>query len=121
MDKLVLDKFVATMTELLQSAKDFTLEQAPDVLRQLVAYERAITIFYVASCLLGAIALAFGTKQLLRHGDDLGDAAGAALLFLLVGELVVVIMFFHNVSDFLKVWVAPKVFLIEYFAHLVKG
>jgi hypothetical protein len=132
-----LDKFVETMTGILQSAKDFTLEQAPDILRQVVVWKRAEETAYLALTLLilvgtgiaylklfrwtaGQVAKAKTERGNYKTGfDDYGVfmfgsvAAGIICPISTITALC-------RIGDTLQVWLAPKVYLIEYFSHLIK-
>jgi hypothetical protein len=136
----VLDKFVSTMTDILQSAKDFTLEQAPDVLKQIIVWKRGEeTASFLFFALLGVASVVFfyrvyrqaslaiavvrakpGADRYMKgyDWDDYGSFVVACYV-LPVGGLISFIGVFNGFSDMLQVWLAPKIYLIEYFAHFV--
>jgi hypothetical protein len=114
MEKEALAKFIDTMTGLLNSAKDFTLEQAPEVMREIVVYHTAL---YALGVLIGLVLIAAGTyclRRAFKEEQEIWLALGA--LPALFGPLFLVFC----LPDLLKVTLAPKLFLIEYFAGLVK-
>lgn len=96
--------------------------QIPDVLHQLLLWNIAIG----AICLIGLLLVVVGDILIWRkafayeaseHGDGNGVfAAGVATVVLLIPLLI----FASNTLDGLKALVAPKLFLLEYAAHLVK-
>lgn len=120
------------LTDLLQravtgvdKAVEFSQAQMPDVIHQLLVWN------FVSSILFQLLAIFFvafyfwsGRKALnkLMNGlyDDTGDnlcilwllSGGCASIFLSVG-------FFFN-FDWLKIWLAPKLYLLEYATSLVK-
>ena len=108
--------------EVAGTVKDFTIEQAPDVIQQLILFHRINELFFAA---VGPIMLVVSYKLIvvsLRRLDNGGDDAWLCGLFSgVIGIIAGPAMFFCNISAAIKVWIAPKVFLIEYLSNIVGG
>lgn len=122
MDKEVLNRFVSEMTNTLKQAKEFTAAQAPVVFKQILYFRTADSLMgLVFGVLLGLSAFQL-FKYAKAHETDynyegrvmlasFGCFGAGAFSFCLIGE---------NLQTLLKISLAPNVFLIEYFANLVK-
>jgi hypothetical protein len=121
MDKSVLDKFMGEMLTLLQSAEKFTMEQLPLVAKEVLAYNMAMAI---AGVLLGVVMATVGflaIKRILKEDPELDSILNFfATLGLAVLSLVGIIFVCTNVPTILQIHFAPRLYLIEYFAHLVQ-
>jgi hypothetical protein len=121
----VLVSIITSATE----TKAFLLDQIPDVLRQLIVY----TIVWDSIILIICTCLTVGLLVLIRKTVALvvNDPAVAELrTTLYLVSTAVCCMFFVPVAvpvsftttrELVQVVVAPKIFLIEYAAKLVKG
>lgn len=108
-------------------AKDFLAGQIPDVIRQLLMWEMAQSIVY---CLIGIAMMivwikaarryyAFGCKEEWEFdvSDNLIPASfifGMVSIFWIGGTIA-----FLN-TTWLQIWLAPKVYLIEFARDLIK-
>jgi len=124
MSQEILNKFLTEMGELLKSAKDFTVDQAPQVAKEILRYNLASSVAYFLLGVALLVAAAKTFKVLRKFQDDAGDydvlpifAWGAYILSIIAG----VCMFFCNLSSILKITLAPRLYLIEYFAALVRS
>lgn len=104
----------------IKSAKDFAIEQAPDVVQQMVTYHATVAWIWVAvGCLLASVSL-IGCL-IFRHGIKDGDAdlAGvgffSALIPLLFGGAVVL----FNLKFAIKATFYPKWFIVEHIMKMV--
>ena len=123
-------------------AKDFIVSQAPDVVQQTLVWYGIYNFFMLILGVMLSIAVTYivikfsgvGSKYekdtprgkktrytlTLTHDED-GELAAT---FLLTGFVAVVLygisLFMMNLT-WLQIWVAPKLFLIEKAADLVKG
>ncbi|EOI3556453.1 hypothetical protein ACMSZQ_002773 [Cronobacter dublinensis] len=120
------------LVELLQKASNgidaavsFSQAQVPDVVKQLLLWNS------VSSALFQIFVIAFlafyawsSVKALnkLNNGalDEIGD--GLCVVWMVFGGIASLILFvgFWMNFDWLKIWLAPKLYLIEYAASLVK-
>lgn len=105
--------------------KDFLIAETPEVIEQLLTwklYESFGLVFLgiVIAC------LAFPCYKLFKFGKDkkcsTGDGDSACFAFGLVGGVASIvggtIVIAINLLTALQIYVAPKIFLIEYAAHL---
>lgn len=105
-------------------AIDFASEQIPDVIHQLLVWKLAESLAYVVLG-LSIILIFFWTRSRVKayvEADD-GDKEIVLLYTVFCGGLSFSIggMFmFYNLLDVIKIWFAPKIFLIEYAADLLK-
>lgn len=109
----------------IDAAVSFSQAQIPDVIHQLLMWNFAESIiFSLTGVLLFLLAqyLTFRIFKYLRkewEGDYFSDHPEAILLsmaWLLINFIPITLL---DLS-WLKIWIAPKLYLIEYAAHLVK-
>lgn len=122
------------LTKALEAAEktgQFVVEQAPDVVQQLVLY---YTVLHWASVALSLFILVGGMTLSVRsfksafaraEKDEYKDADhfGEFWLGLFAGissAVTFFALFIGNISDALKITLAPKVWLIEYAANLIR-
>lgn len=97
-----------------KAAGDFALEQLPDIAMQYVAYGRAIyTVGVGFGLLLIAIAM-FSAWRFVFKDEE------AWTFPMIVGGVVGFLIATANIGPMLMVWLAPKVWLLQELAKLVK-
>ena len=127
----VLNELLVSLLQTVAEAKDFTVAQAPEVIQQLLLYK---TIFHGFTTLLAGLVLAVVVVLVLwaRRKNEEGATRYHAVLWdndlefpfvlgLLVTGVCSTVAFFVNGVTLLKVTLAPKLYLIEYAAGLLKG
>jgi heme/copper-type cytochrome/quinol oxidase subunit 2 len=106
-------------------AKEFILSQLPDVIQQLLLY----TMIWDIAVIIGYfvyMALCFACFRYFHKRSDFGFTEGEALLSVVLsvfGTIVTVcytVAVLQTIRELFLVWLAPKIFLIEYASHLVK-
>lgn len=135
----LIEKAIAGM----DTATSFLSAEIPDVISQLllwygiyyfIVFLFSITLIVVPLCVLikkcgvGAVvdesnSGRYGNRVPTWTHDDDGDFVDKGIgvvLSIVVTVIIGFLILFHNQLDFLKVWIAPKVWLIEYGADLVK-
>lgn len=113
---------------MLKSTKEFVLEQAPDVAQQIVAYEIAYRTFSAIMWIGMLITLIVLTTKWRRWAatDDCpsyekgGHQVASGILAGLGVTTCLILMSLAGVVPLLKATFAPKVFLLEYLAGLIK-
>lgn len=142
MNEELKQKAIQALSELLDltlKAKDFAIEQAPDVIRQLLAWHFTLSFLstLVFLCVVGLLVLAGRYLWVRRPFPDNSstpdeDAAGhnpndiewtnrgIACIIWTISALIFLMGFGASDLVWLKIWVAPKLFLLEYAATLVK-
>ena len=113
------DAIAAVLTKALEVADktgDFVVEQAPDVVNQLVSYYTALSIAGVAvggSLLLtGVVCIVLGLRD--RYGEGGKEFIGG------MASLVGMPLLIFSTIELLKLTLAPKIWLMEYAASLIK-
>ena len=116
----ILEKAMATA----EKTGTFLQEQAPDVVQQLLTWKLAeyaiCTVVFAACCVGGVYLLCKVANSISKKGghEDTWEFVGA-----LVGIFTTIpagIATVHHGLVALQIWLAPKVYLIEYAASLVK-
>jgi len=101
-------------------AKDFAVEQLPDIAQQYILFGRAWETIVLAISVAAVVGLVYGTVKIAKS-QNIDDSeqwvmalmvGGAAFLSLLIA--------IDRLKDFLLVWFAPKLYLIQGLAQLVK-
>ena len=103
--------------EILQDTQVFILDQAPDFMQQILAWKLAINIFGVIVSVL--ILLIIGLASMIFFRRELKDGS-RSWLEVLMAAMPPFIFFIACSLDILKIHYAPKLFLMEYFLHLLK-
>lgn len=102
----------------IDSAVAFSQQQIPDVVNQLLVWNAVSSALIQALCFIVMIvAVAICVKAWRKWYD-----ADAIMLMTAVSfvSCMIAIMVFSVNFDWLKIWLAPKLYLIEYAASLVK-
>ncbi len=116
-----------TVNDILQGAiaqatkgAEFLQEQIPDVVQQLLAWKLAEASIKTVLGVLGIVAVVWAGKRLWRwvRNEDCGMEPMVAFLVL---PLFPCIALASNFLDAVKIVVAPKVWLLEYAAGLVRN
>lgn len=119
MDKSIVDNFMVEMGNLLKSAKDFTVEQAPQVAKEILHYNLASCIVWLILGIAGGIATWKFCMWIAKKGEDDSDYNGFYMLAA-IPAIVSMLILESNAMEIVKIYLAPRLYLIEYFADLVK-
>lgn len=119
MNEELLNRALEAIFETVASGQEFVLEHAPDVIHQLLLYTT------VTSGLLALAGVTIPTIWgfLLRKAFEDGWDEGTKIFLLILGSVFSVVSLLAgviNLFTFLKVTLAPKLFLLEYAADLIK-
>ena len=120
-------KILQDTTETIGSAKDFVIGELPDVVSQLLLWYWVHSAILMAIGLILLVALPiFSVKTWdtsWTHRDDNGTRDVGPVI--IVWAILQVTVLFASLAlmnlTWLKIWIAPKIWLIEYTATLVKG
>lgn len=102
----------------IDSAVAFSQQQIPDVVNQLLVWNAVSSSLIQALCLVIIIGCVIICIQAWRKMDDI-DGMMIITMFCFTISAILTVVFFHY-FDWLKIWLAPKLYLIEYAASLVK-
>lgn len=116
------DEIMNAISAAAHSATDFAKEQLPDIAMQYVAYGRGYTTFVVV---IGALLMIAGLVGFFRYvignaKDYSEDGRIVVGIFTVISTFVGSIVLFTNISTFMMVWLAPKVWLIQEIVHMIK-
>lgn len=122
----LLAKGLQELINLYNAGKDFAIEQVPDVIKQLIIYNISIRIVWVVVAIAAMIALwRWGGKMLALHKAQTnpyydGGFMALTVVFRGLGVIGGGAILLKNLLVLLKLTLAPKVWLLEYAAQLVK-
>jgi hypothetical protein len=124
MNEKNINDLVLFLVNTIKESKDFVLGQAPSVLNEILIKEIvldwvwfSIGLFFILLNLF--ILIKFGRKIL----DDMNgncDWSPPLIVCLVVSGFVSIMMFLINMFALISVYLAPKVFLLEYLNNLVR-
>ena len=124
MKEEVLNKFVETMIGMLQDASAFAKHEIPEVCKEIILYGRvkeAVTAVLGLAALIVAIRKAPGY---FKKWSDAGSYEGEEWCVAGVVTSIVGIFgagfFIDGGMDSILAWTAPRLYLLEYFKHLLK-
>jgi hypothetical protein len=105
---------------------DFLSEQAPEVVRELILYHRVLHTSYVVAAIVVIFVSMFAfwkmvipesRKSFMDQNDAIIMVGGSICFLVLVATFIVLLI---HTSLCLKVWLAPRVFILEEIARLLK-
>lgn len=114
----ILEDLLKKASNGIDSAVSFSQAQIPDVIQQLLMWNAVSSAGIQIICVMAIIACVYLMIFAWNEGDD-GEAVLAVLFFTVVGSIACIVVIFNN-FDWLKILLAPKLYLIEYAASLVK-
>jgi hypothetical protein len=122
----ILEKTIAGV----EKGVEFLSSEIPDVIYQLLLWHGIKNFIYFLVAILCIAITAFIGKKIyntikaddFKWGENNDPSRGAWYVFFLTCVSIVPIAFFFNLIniEWIKIWVAPKVWIIEYTATLVK-
>ena len=108
------------LIEILDTVKkgvDFSIEQLPDIVKQLLYYNTAVYSAWFIFSIIGLIL----TYKLHKHGKVYEYNVGPYHMMVGFIGITSIIVFIANIFNLLKITLAPKVWLIEYTATLLQN
>lgn len=127
LDKVLVDtiqKVTDVAGQVTSKTIDFASEQIPDVVHQLLMFNLVKELVYVVVC-FGIIGAFIKGWFVLRKAnkDTQGDYDEGVVLYSTLGGFASIVLFIVglcSIMDALKIYVAPKLYLLEYVAHLIR-
>lgn len=125
MNEEIVAKFVEEMLRLLQNAEAFAGAQLPEICKEVLWYNRIIAGIWMILSPLMVYGVYAVWPHLLGRCDKIRDSADRELVKGIAGIVMVLIggifftAFFVNLENLIKVLVAPRLYLVEYFAGLI--
>lgn len=103
--------------------KQFSLEQIPDILNQLLMYKLAEAIAVIVVSIILIILSYVWFAKLAGQGKEYGMYKDSKIIAAIIGGGISVFSLGYiifAIFDILKITIAPKLYLIEYAARLIK-
>ena len=122
MDNELLQSALVELLTTFKESKDFALEQAPDVVQQLIVYTQVLNGIIISFALFLILTGVFGLYKFIQEGrrTEWGDGDYPFwLLLTVIGWMIGFTILTPCLFTFLKVTIAPKVFIIEYISKLL--
>lgn len=123
------ERIVKWFADTLEQGKDFTLEQAPDVVQELILWKEVESLIVLGIITLVALGMCILCRFCHRRstvvptgakcGDPEMNWRDGTIFF---GILALVFWLFAvpvTVISYLQVWIAPKLYALEYAMHLL--
>lgn len=117
--KKALNEFVQQMITAAQTGAQWTADQAPLLVQEWLRWQLVSSILYAMVLILIGAVLLYATVKMIRGGKD-KDYYMPGPLFTGIGAVFVFVPAFGHIMQAVKVYVAPRVVVIEQFIHLVR-
>lgn len=104
-----------------KQTEDFAAEQVPLIIQEILMYNGFVSGLLCVLSITALVIMFFAVigKGWFKNIDkDMVDITSVILFFPLIFPLIVIL--FLNVSSFLKIVFAPRLYLIEYVSNLIK-
>lgn len=124
----IINEILVAMIQSVESVKDFTIEHAPDVIQQLLIWNCVEKfIYFLISCICSYFMFSLVRYQINNYknentwyGEQFQDSRGGVLIINMIHIPVIFAVSETFNLIWLKILVAPKLYLIEYAAQLIK-
>ncbi|HEY2454127.1 MAG TPA: hypothetical protein VGI71_16170 [Scandinavium sp.] len=114
----ILVELLKKATDGIDAAVSFSKAQIPDVVHQLLVWNAVSSLLIQVMLLAGITACVFSMVYAWKHANDVDFCMAITLILGFVTAVQILILFQY--FDWLKIWLAPKLYLLEYAASLVK-
>lgn len=118
----LLVKMIDVTVQSVSDVVEFGKQQIPDIINQLLMWKIAESGVWLVFGIIFLVVGLFFSNHYYNRLEELESGLGMAVriigsfISLLAGSIMIV----RNLLDVLYIWLAPKVWLIEYSAELVK-
>ena len=111
--------------EAAEKTGNFVVEQAPDLIQQLIVWKTCEYIFSILISIAFLFYIYKWCKSAMKRYGDLNNFIDEPEFFMFsIYSIVVILMFgtalFTSFFNLLQILLAPKIWLIEYAANLIK-
>lgn len=119
------EKLIAALDKILawaETTEAFVIEQAPLVVQELILYQRTWLLVYLLICWALAGCLIAWSRWLWKtidRADDRADRVFGSGALGIFGGLVFFVSTLIITEPLLKVWLAPRLFVLEYLRELI--
>lgn len=117
------DKLIEKLIEYLENSQDFMLEQMPEIIQQALAYNK-VSAMCGTGIMLGLLVAALFTAfySWKRPALDVDGSRSSFSAISLIGSIAAIPMIFSglwiNIDKLLKIYIAPKYYLIQLFINM---
>lgn len=124
MKEELVEKVQVVMVEIIDTmmkAKDFALDQAPEVISQLLMWKTVSSLMWFGFGIVLSMLCAYSLKmwhKTIKWGDSYNNDDVGWVFTLLFLVFICGMIMLANLT-WLKIWIAPKLYLMEYAANLV--
>lgn len=118
------------VTEWAEKTGDFVVDQAPLVVQEILRYNFALSLITQVFCLLALTAIGVVFYKLLKCVPAWLDdehtglpkmfISGMLALISGLGFIPALVITFLKNGDWLQIWLAPRLYIIEYVSALIK-
>ncbi|AVH85318.1 hypothetical protein RsoM2USA_390 [Ralstonia phage RsoM2USA] len=115
-----LAKIIDKSINAIDAGVNFLSEQIPDVIHQLLLYNLVWSLMWWIVGLIGMIISIVTVFYVCKSEKWTGDETGAACMAMFFLFMVSMVTFASH-WEWLQIWLAPKIYLIEYATHLYKS
>jgi len=111
--------------EAAEKTGNFVVEQAPDLIQQLIVWKTCEYIFLILISIAFMFSLYKWHKSAMKRYDDFNDFCNKSEFFIYcIYAIVVILIFgialFTSFFNLIQILLAPKIWLIEYATNLIK-
>ena len=111
--------------EAAEKTGNFVVEQAPDLIQQLIVWKTCEYIFLILISIAFLFSIYKWYKSAMKRYDDLDNFIDEPevlvfSIYSIVVILIFVIALFQSFFNLLQILLAPKIWLIEYATNLIK-
>jgi len=105
----------------IRGTTDFAIEQVPEVVHQLLLWHFITSLIWFSVAIVSIIVIVILTYKAVKFAvhEKEEDAAVGTLIMAVLVALVPLILIVENM-DWLQIWIAPKLYLLEYASSLLK-
>jgi hypothetical protein len=114
-------ELIAKSISTAEKAGQFIMSEMPDVIEQVMVWSVVWSLIWFFCGVFIVILTVYGNYRLyVWANSDRGDTDDMVFMLLTILPVIAGIGLCANNFDWLKIWIAPKMWLIEYAAKLVK-
>ena len=111
--------------EVAEKSGNFVIEQAPDLVKQLITYKTIEASIYVLIEITLIYLIVRYIKYLHKKNNEDSDFIVdnefhiTGMIITLIMGIILFFVFINDISDLIKLIFAPKIYLLEYIAQLL--
>lgn len=107
------------LTAMLQGTANFTVGQAPDVIRQVLQWTLIEDGIILVICIGVLWGLVEGNRWAFKEAKKNKDFELFLLFILDLVGIIPLVLAIGNIMEMLEIYIAPKAFLLDYLRHLL--